>query len=217
MSFIRTKDHGGRDYRYLVENYREGGKVKQRVLKYLGPVDPKREPPTPYRVDYVMGRGLTHGMGGYTHPAFWRRDSSPDAGSEIYLPEIYDIIRWLGDTFHVPYRESDLIQAIVETDIHEALHSLIAFKHDKRDVKAHRAIDALLGDFLRERFGASPEARGRYVKETYPTPELPKPPTVCTYPGCETPISQPKTGRPRIYCSSRCRDAARRLRAKGNR
>lgn len=40
MSFIRTKKIHGRDYRYEVENYRENGKVKQRVLQYLGAVLP---------------------------------------------------------------------------------------------------------------------------------------------------------------------------------
>lgn len=36
MSYIRTKTVKGHEYRYLVESYREGGKVKQRILKYLG-------------------------------------------------------------------------------------------------------------------------------------------------------------------------------------
>lgn len=36
MSFIRTKRIKGVLYHYLVENYREDGKVRQRVLAYLG-------------------------------------------------------------------------------------------------------------------------------------------------------------------------------------
>jgi len=36
MPYIRTKYIKGNSYRYLVEGYREGGKVKQRTLKYLG-------------------------------------------------------------------------------------------------------------------------------------------------------------------------------------
>lgn len=36
MAFIREKIIKGHSYRYLVEGYREGGKVKQRTLKYLG-------------------------------------------------------------------------------------------------------------------------------------------------------------------------------------
>lgn len=36
MSFIRTKRIKGVLYYYLVENYRENGKVRQRVLAYLG-------------------------------------------------------------------------------------------------------------------------------------------------------------------------------------
>lgn len=37
MSFIRTKKIHGRKYLYEVENYREGDKVRQRVLRYIGP------------------------------------------------------------------------------------------------------------------------------------------------------------------------------------
>jgi len=36
MPYIRTKNVKKHPYRYLVEGYREGGKVKQRTLKYLG-------------------------------------------------------------------------------------------------------------------------------------------------------------------------------------
>lgn len=39
MSFIRTKRIKGILYYYLVENYREDGKVRQRVLAYLGQFD----------------------------------------------------------------------------------------------------------------------------------------------------------------------------------
>lgn len=42
MSFIRAKKFSnGRVYFYEVESYRSQGKVKQRVLKYLGKVDPR--------------------------------------------------------------------------------------------------------------------------------------------------------------------------------
>jgi len=36
VAFIRTKRKGSRIYYYLVENKREGKKVRQKVLKYLG-------------------------------------------------------------------------------------------------------------------------------------------------------------------------------------
>jgi hypothetical protein len=39
MAFIRRKVSRGRAAFYLVENHREGGKVRQRVLAYLGPCD----------------------------------------------------------------------------------------------------------------------------------------------------------------------------------
>ncbi len=41
MAFVRTKKIKGKEYRYLVESYRERstGKVRQRTLKYLGAVE----------------------------------------------------------------------------------------------------------------------------------------------------------------------------------
>lgn len=38
MAFVRTKTVKGKKYRYLVENYREKGKVRQRIIEYLGSV-----------------------------------------------------------------------------------------------------------------------------------------------------------------------------------
>jgi transposase len=40
MAYERIKTVYGRQYRYIVEGKRVNGKVKQRVVKYLGPVDP---------------------------------------------------------------------------------------------------------------------------------------------------------------------------------
>ncbi len=41
MAFIRTKKVKGKEYRYLVESYRDGetGKIRQRTLEYLGAVE----------------------------------------------------------------------------------------------------------------------------------------------------------------------------------
>lgn len=36
MPYIRSKNIKGNSYRYLVETYRDGGKVRQRTLKYIG-------------------------------------------------------------------------------------------------------------------------------------------------------------------------------------
>jgi hypothetical protein len=36
MPFIRTKEIKGIPYHYLVQSFRDGGKVRQRVLVYLG-------------------------------------------------------------------------------------------------------------------------------------------------------------------------------------
>ena len=40
MSFIRTKEMNGKMYKFLVKGIREGDKVRQKVVKYLGPVNP---------------------------------------------------------------------------------------------------------------------------------------------------------------------------------
>ncbi|KXA95751.1 hypothetical protein AKJ65_00810 [candidate division MSBL1 archaeon SCGC-AAA259E19] len=39
MSFVRTKKINGNEYAYRVKSVREDGKVRQKVLKYLGPAD----------------------------------------------------------------------------------------------------------------------------------------------------------------------------------
>ena len=36
MAYVKTKTINGHQYRYLVESYRQGKKVKTRTLKYLG-------------------------------------------------------------------------------------------------------------------------------------------------------------------------------------
>ena len=36
MSFVRVKHRGQKSYYYLVESKREGSKVRQRIIRYLG-------------------------------------------------------------------------------------------------------------------------------------------------------------------------------------
>ena len=48
MAFVRTKRKGNRIYYYLVESKREGKKVRQKVIKYLG-----TEPPTKEQIEAV--------------------------------------------------------------------------------------------------------------------------------------------------------------------
>ncbi len=43
MAFVRTKRQGNRIYYYLVESKREGKKVRQKVIKYLGTERPTKE------------------------------------------------------------------------------------------------------------------------------------------------------------------------------
>jgi len=43
VAFVRTKRQGNRIYYYLVESKREGKKVRQKVIKYLGTKPPTKE------------------------------------------------------------------------------------------------------------------------------------------------------------------------------
>jgi hypothetical protein len=43
MAFLRTKKIKGNTYFYLVRSIREGRKVRQEVLSYLGPEKPNEE------------------------------------------------------------------------------------------------------------------------------------------------------------------------------
>ena len=43
MVYIREKKQGKYSYYWLVESYREGSKVRQSVIKYLGKVKPSPE------------------------------------------------------------------------------------------------------------------------------------------------------------------------------
>ena len=51
MAFVRTKRIKNRTYYYLVESKREGSKVHQKVIKYLG-----TEPPTKEQIENIMRR-----------------------------------------------------------------------------------------------------------------------------------------------------------------
>ncbi len=42
MAFIRVKQRGDKSYYYLVESKREGKKVRQKVIKYLGTNPPEK-------------------------------------------------------------------------------------------------------------------------------------------------------------------------------
>jgi hypothetical protein len=43
MAFVRAKQKGNRTYYYLVESKREGKKVSQKVIRYLGTELPTKE------------------------------------------------------------------------------------------------------------------------------------------------------------------------------
>ena len=43
MAYVRAKHRGQRVYYYLVESKREGNKVRQRIIRYLGTKPPTEE------------------------------------------------------------------------------------------------------------------------------------------------------------------------------
>ena len=43
MTYVRKQKRGRREYYYLVESHREGPKVRQKVLRYLGTGQPSKE------------------------------------------------------------------------------------------------------------------------------------------------------------------------------
>ena len=49
MAYVRRKRLKGHDYYYLVESYRQAGKVKTRTLKYLGTT-----PQVPSQLQYLL-------------------------------------------------------------------------------------------------------------------------------------------------------------------
>jgi hypothetical protein len=49
VAYVRRKRLKGHDYYYLVESYRQGGKVKTRTLKYLGTT-----PEVPAKFQYLL-------------------------------------------------------------------------------------------------------------------------------------------------------------------
>ena len=66
MAYVRRKRLKGRDYYYLVESFRQDGKVKTRNLKYLGAT-----PHVPPQYQYLLEsrRGPRQGLLWDDHPA----------------------------------------------------------------------------------------------------------------------------------------------------
>ena len=59
MAYVRRKCLKGHDYYYLVESYRQEGKVKTRTLKYLGTTP---QVPTQYQYLLETSRHLVQGL-----------------------------------------------------------------------------------------------------------------------------------------------------------
>ena len=59
MAYVRRKNLKGHDYYYLVESYRQDGKVKTRTVKYLGTT-----PQVPPQYQYLLEsrRNLVQGL-----------------------------------------------------------------------------------------------------------------------------------------------------------
>ena len=49
MAYIRNKKRGEKNYYYLVESYREEGKVHQRLLRYIG-----KNEPSPLEIESII-------------------------------------------------------------------------------------------------------------------------------------------------------------------
>jgi DNA (cytosine-5)-methyltransferase 1 len=62
MAYIRTKNISGQTYRFLVEGYREEGKVKQRTLKYLGAAPRLKPDALSAVILFAGGGGVEAGM-----------------------------------------------------------------------------------------------------------------------------------------------------------
>jgi hypothetical protein len=58
VAYVRRKRLKGHDYYYLVESYRQDGKVKTRTLKYLGTT-----PNVPSQYQYRLGSRRDHLQG----------------------------------------------------------------------------------------------------------------------------------------------------------
>jgi len=80
MAFIRQFKRKGKVYYALVETYREGGKVKQRYLKYYGTKSPKG------RHRGLKGKRRTSGEWHY-------RFVNKEKGIEIYLGDAEAILK----------------------------------------------------------------------------------------------------------------------------
>jgi hypothetical protein len=152
MAFIRTKNKGGIEYEYLVENYREEGKVRQRVLKYLGPVNPERKSRTRISMHYHIGPGFLPEDAVRRLRRRGLRSDNERMGfhyfqtgeSHLYLRRIYEELTGWAGVFEQKVTESLLIRFIIYLDVHETLHHVITFRDDKRGKKGHAAIAALL-------------------------------------------------------------------------
>jgi len=59
MAYIRVQKRGKRRYYYLVKSEREGNKVRQKFLKYLGTRKPSKKD-----LDSIMN-GIRNKRGGY--------------------------------------------------------------------------------------------------------------------------------------------------------
>ena len=68
MAYVRRKRLKGHDYYYLVESFRQDGKVKTRNLKYLG-TTPKVPSQYQYLLESRRGRGPRQGLLWDDHPA----------------------------------------------------------------------------------------------------------------------------------------------------
>lgn len=78
MTFKRIKTVGGHKYEYLVENVREDGKVKQKIVKYLGRVDKQ--------TDNTQSLSIPYGL------YYFAQDNCQYCNSEIEAVDFFNTV-----------------------------------------------------------------------------------------------------------------------------
>lgn len=118
MAFIRTKKVKGKEYRYLVESYRDRytGKVRQRTLEYLGAVEDKSMVTTPTTKNQKI-----------TFEEYLKYDDGTNSRYELVDGELVlmppasflhsDIIDFIADLFKAIAREKNLDVKVKTGDV----------------------------------------------------------------------------------------------------
>lgn len=112
MTFIRTKNINGNEYAYLCKTFREDGKVRQKVIKYLG------------RADQVLSEEERKHLGVFSEGQIEKhsaeelhemRSEQGQAVDEAKKAEKVDKVEWGKHTSSKDYEEVDSFEARRDT------------------------------------------------------------------------------------------------------